>query len=398
MDALFADLRVIDAASFLAAPAAATILADFGADVVKIEPLTGDQHRTIAAGHAADWSWQLTARSKRGLAMDISTHDGYQTLIEMVRQADVFIVNFSAQQLEKFNLQWDTLKAINPKLIFAQVSGFGLLGEEANRKAFDLTGWFARSGIMDMLHEKDIPPSIPARGVGDHATSMTLYAGILTALMRRQKTGEGSMVSTSLAACGAWANGLNLQGAIAGVDDAARRDKEGWSNPIQNVYTTSDGRDILVAVQNIARDYPLLLEVLGKTEWLQDETMQPVRPLFKNRFKAREHLSEAFAEIDSESLCASLDALGIIYSLVYKNAEVIEDQQLIDNGLIVPFESGRPGCDKTFSTPFQLTSEAQQTPRAAPEVGQHSREILSDYGLNENQIDALIEAGIVTDQ
>jgi crotonobetainyl-CoA:carnitine CoA-transferase CaiB-like acyl-CoA transferase len=398
MDALFAGLRVIDAASFLAGPCAATILADYGADVVKIEPLAGDRHRSIAAGHPADWSWQLTDRSKRGLAMDISTQEGYQTLVDMLRKADVFVVNFSADQLEKFNLQWDVLKAINPKLIFAQISGYGLLGAEANRKAFDLTGWFARTGIMDMMHEKDVPPTLPAGGVGDHATSMTLYAGILTALIKRQKTGEGSMVSTSLAVCGAWANGLNLQGTFAGVDGAARRDREGWSNPIQNVYTTADGRDILISVQNIARDFPRLLEVLGKAEWLQDEIMQPVKPIFRNRFKVRDRLIEAFAEIDAEPLCAGLDEVGIVYSLVYKNAEVIKDQQLIDNGLIIPFDSGKPGCDKTFSTPFQLTSEAQQTPRAAPELGQHSREILSEYGLNEGQIDALIEAGIVHGQ
>ena len=108
--------------------------------------------------------------------------------------------------------------------------------------------------------------------------------------------------------CGARANGLNLQGTIAGVDDAARRDREGWSNPILNIYTTADGRNILISVQNIARDFPRLLEVLGKAEWLQDETMQPVKPLFRNRFKARNRLLEAFAEIDAESLCAGLDA------------------------------------------------------------------------------------------
>ncbi|TNF81746.1 MAG: CoA transferase, partial [Gammaproteobacteria bacterium] len=210
-EGLFSELKVIDAASFLAGPCAATILADYGANVVKIEPPTGDRHRTIAAAHPSEWSWQLTNRNKRSLALDITTDDGYAVLMKMIEQADVFLVNFSAGQLEKYQLTWETLQKVNPRLIFAQISAFGLKGPEADRRAFDLTGWFARSGILDMIREKDVAPSSPAGGVGDHATAMTLYAGIVSALYRRDKTGEGSMVTTSLAATGAWANGLNLQ-------------------------------------------------------------------------------------------------------------------------------------------------------------------------------------------
>lgn len=395
MEALFSDLKVIDAASFLAGPCAATILADYGADVVKIEPLIGDRHRSIAAGHPADWSWQLTDRNKRGLALDINSPEGYSVLTNMIAQADVFLVNFSAGQLKKYNLEWDQLRAINPRLVFAQISAYGLKGPDADRKAFDLTGWFGRTGILDMMHEKDVPPTLPAGGVGDHATSMTLYAGILTALMRRDKTGEGSMVSTSLAACGAWANGLNLQGVIAGVDTAARRDEEGWSNPIQNVFSTKDGRHVLIAVQNIIRDFPKLAQVLEKTEWLEQEDMQPVKPLFRNRFEARKRIDDAFRTFNADEICRRLDEVGIVHSLVYKNAEVIDDEQLIANGVIVPFDSGKPGCERTFATPFQLSSEAQQTPRPAPELGQHSREVLAEFGLSQEQIEGLIEAGIV---
>jgi len=398
VDAIFDGLKVIDAASYLAGPCATTILADYGADVVKIEPLTGDRHRSIAAGHPADWSWQLTDRSKRGLAMDISTPEGYAVLSEMIAKADVFLVNFSAGQLKKHNLEWETLRAINPRLIFAQISAYGLKGADADRKAFDLTGWFARSGILDMMHDKDVPPSLPAGGVGDHATSMTLYAGILTALIRRDKVGEGSMVSTSLAACGAWANGLNLQGVIAGVNTAARRDQEGWSNPIQNVFTTRDGRHILIAVQNIRRDFPKLAELLDRPEWLEDESMQPVKPLFRNRFEARQRISEAISEFDADEICRRMDEADIVHSLIYKNAEVIDDQQLIDNRVIVPFKSGKPGCERTFATPFQLSGQAQQPPRLAPELGQHSREILEEFGISPDRIATLLETGIVGGQ
>ncbi|MFT7653330.1 MAG: crotonobetainyl-CoA:carnitine CoA-transferase CaiB-like acyl-CoA transferase [Limisphaerales bacterium] len=396
MQGVFSGIKVIDAGSFLAGPCAATIMADYGADVVKIEPLTGDRHRSIAAGHPADWSWQLTDRSKRGLAMDITTDEGYQTLVEMLKQADVFLVNFSSEQMQRYNLEWDTLHAINPKLIYAQISAYGLKGPDADRRAFDLTGWFARSGILDMSHDKGVSASLPAGGVGDHATAMTLYAGITTALYKRDRTGEGSMVSTSLAATGTWANGLNLQGTMAGVDGAARRDQEGWSNPIQNVYTSKDGRDLIIAVQNIRRDYPKLLAVLEKSAWLEEENMQPVKPLFKNRFEAKERIAQAFAEFDAEVLCERLDEAGIVFSLVYKNSEVLHDEQLHANGVFIDFDSGKPGCEQTLATPFQLSSEAQQTPRPAPELGQHSAEILQQYGFNAGQIDTLRDLGVIS--
>ena len=395
MQGVFEGLKVIDAGSFLAGPCAATIMADYGADVIKIEPLTGDRHRSIAAKHPADWSWQLTDRSKRGLAMDITTAEGYAVLCDMLRQADVFLVNFSAGQLQKYNLEWETLRALNPKLIFAQISAYGLKGPDANRRAFDLTGWFARSGILDMSHDKGVQASLPAGGVGDHATAMTLYAGIMTALYKRDRTGEGSMVSTSLAATGTWANGLNLQGTLAGVDGAARRDEEGWSNPVQNVYTSRDGRDLLVAVQNIPRDYPKLLAVLDKTHWLEEEDMRAVKPLFKNRFAAKHRIAEAFKEFDADELCQRLDDAGLVFSLVYKNAEVLHDEQLHANGVFVDFDSGKPGCEKTLATPFQLSSEAQQAPRPAPEIGQHSESILQEFGITSERIEALKSNGII---
>ncbi|MEM7100170.1 MAG: CoA transferase [Pseudomonadota bacterium] len=395
MSQIFSGLKVIDAASFLAGPAAATMLADFGADVVKIEPLVGDRHRSIAAGHPSDYSWQLTNRSKRGLALDFSTPEGYRVLLDMLKQADVFVVNFNTQQLKKFGLEWDTLKAANPRLIFAQISAYGLEGPDANRRAFDLTGWFARTGILDMMHEKDIPPAMPAGGVGDHATSMTLYAGIVTALYKRDRTGQGSMVSTSLAATGAWANGLNLQGVLAGVDVAQRRDKEGYSNPTQNVYTTQDGRHILVAVQNIKRDWPKLVSVLEHPEWLEDEKLEPVKPLFRNRFYAKEKIRLAFLEFDAADICERLDAAGIVFSLSYKNAEVLEDEQLIANNVLIDSHGELPGNHKTFATPIGFSDETPRAPQRAPQTGEHTLELLAEYGLKETEIKHLLAEGIV---
>ena len=395
MEGVFSGLKVVDAASYLAAPCAATILSDYGADVIKIEPLQGDQHRGIAANHPADWSWQLTARNRRSLAMDLATDEGHAVLMEILAKVDVFVVNFSASQLRKFNLEWSTLRPVNPRLVLAQISGFGNEGPEADRRAYDLTGWFARTGILDLMREKDVAPSPPPGGVGDHATGLALYAAILTALYKRERTGEGSMVSTSLAATGTWANGLLLQGAIAGVDFAARRNREGWSNPVQNVYTTLDGRHILIAVQNVRRDLPKLVDTLGVRHLFEEHEEDPVKVFFKKRVAARQVMATAFGKLDADTACAKLDAAGIVHSLVQINSEVIKDEQLHANEVFVPFDSGKPGCEATLASPFQVSNESQCEPRRAPEIGEHSEEILRDFGLSPEQIAALRARGIV---
>ena len=394
-EGILSGLRVVDAASFLAGPCAATIMADFGADVVKIEPLTGDRHRTIATGHPIDHSWQLTGRNKRSLALNIAEPAGREVLLRFAKDADVIVFNFRTEQLQKYKLTWEDLHAVNPRLIMAQISGYGLYGDDANKPAFDLTGWFARTGISDMMYNKEAAPSPPAGGVGDHATAMTLFGGIMLALRKRDASGEGSFVSTSLAATGAWANGLNLQAVMTGADIAARRDKEGWSNPLSNVYTTRDGRHVMLAVQNARRDWPALAVCLGHEEWLEDERFARVKAMFKNRHEAKAMIAGAIASIDLHDLLPKLTEAGIVHSKIYKNAEVIEDPQLITNGLIVATESSEPGFDRTLATPIQVHGAPQRVPGRAPTIGKHSRELLQEQGYAGDAIDALIEAGVV---
>ncbi len=395
MAGILAGIKVVDAGSFLAGPCAATIMADYGADVLKIEPIGGDRHRSISGGHHIDFSWQLTGRNKRSLALDIGSDDGRNVLFKLLEDADVLVVNFSASRLQRFGLTFDELHAFNPKLILAQISGYGLQGPDADRRAFDLTGWFARTGILDMMHDKDVRPSLPPGGVGDHATALSLFSGIMLALFKRQQTGLGSMVDTSLAATGTWANGLNLQATLSGADAIPRRDKEGWSNPLTNVYTCRDGRYLMLAVQNAKRDWPDLAKALGRPEWLDDERFTDIRTLFRNRFAAREALDDAFAQLTVDEACERLDAAGIVHSKVYQNAEVVTDPQIIANGVVVATDSTEPGYERTLASPFNLSGERQRTPERAPTVGQHSRDILQQHGLSDADIDALIAAGIV---
>ncbi len=395
MTATLQGLRVIDAASFLAGPCAATIMSDYGADVIKIEPLTGDGHRRISGGHPIQFAWELTDRNRRAVALDFTRAQGHAILLRLIDSADVVLFNLRAEQLERYNLTYAALSKRNPRLIYAQVSGYGLEGAEASRRAFDVTGWFARTGILDVMREKDVAPAPPAGGVGDHATAMTLFGAIMLALYRRQQTGAGAMVSTSLAVTGAWANGLQLQGVLAGIDATQRRDAEGWSNPFGNVYTTGDGRHLMVSLALPMQEWPRLAAALGHPEWAADARFRTYGSAMHHRHELRALIASGFAALTIDAADAALKAHDVTFSVIARIADVVTDPQLIANGLVVATDSTQPGYDKALATPFKLHGEAQRTPTRAPEIGEHSRAVLLEVGLGEAEIDALIAEGIV---
>jgi len=267
---LLEDITVIDAATFLAGPGAATILADYGADVIKIEPPGGDGYRKLVGAYPVPYHWLLTSRNKRSLVLDLSKDAGQALMHQLIGKADVFTTNFLPSQLQKYNVTYDTLKGINPRLIYAHISGYGTQGAEAERRAFDVTGWWARSGIMEFIRAPGQTPLPMAPGMGDHCTATAFFGCIMTGLYRREKTGEGSFVSTSLAANGVWANGMALQGVVAGNNVGTYRQKKGWPNPFTDCYACADGAYLVLAVINTAREYPQLIEALECQHWLDD--------------------------------------------------------------------------------------------------------------------------------
>src|SRR6202049_4263983 len=206
MQRMFEGLTVLDCASFIAAPAAATVLADFGAEVIKIEPPAGDPFRQLPhlpgnpkSEHS--WAWMLESRNKQGLALDLSKADGRAVLYRMVPRADVFITNFPPAVRRRLGIAYRDLAPLNERLIYASFTGYGETGAEANKPGFDSNAWWARSGLMDMVRsEASATPARSVPGMGDHPSAMALYAAIVTALYRRERTGRGAEVGSSLLA------------------------------------------------------------------------------------------------------------------------------------------------------------------------------------------------------
>ncbi len=219
MGATLAGLRVIDAASFIAGPVATTILADLGADVVKVEPPDGDPYRHRTGEESPyNYRWIVDNRTKRGLALDMRRPEGREVLARLVARADVFVTNLPLDSRERLRIRWEDLRPLNARLVYASVTAYGERGDEAPRTGYDATALWARTGLMDLVRASaDAPPARALPGMGDHPTGITLFAAIMAALYQRERTGRGTMVSTSLMANGLWWNAIQVQAALCGA-------------------------------------------------------------------------------------------------------------------------------------------------------------------------------------
>src|SRR6201990_2078101 len=245
-DNIFSGLKVVDLASFIAGPSAAVILSDFGADVIKVEPPSGDLWRI--ANHlppqpVADdaYPWHLANRNKRGIALDLKSPSAQQVLEKLVKWADVLIVNTPHRARKKLKLEYEDVVQWNPRLIYADVTGFGEKGPDAELPGFDITSYWARSGLLSMTRDAGAPPTWPVAASGDNATAVGLYSAIVTALYRREKTGKGSYVTTSLLAEGIWSASVSIPGALCEAKFFAPHDRKNPANAALNVYQASDG-------------------------------------------------------------------------------------------------------------------------------------------------------------
>ena len=397
MEHFLEDLVVVDAATFLAGPGAATMLGDFGGKVIKIEPPSGDGYRGLVGRYPVPYHWLLTSRNKESLALDLSKDSGQALLHQVIAKADVMTTNFMRSQLERYQLTYPTLKAINPRLVFGHITGYGDEGPEADRRAFDVTGWWARSGMMEFVRDPDQTPLMPAPGMGDHSTATALFGAIMSGLYKRERTGEGCHVSTSLAANGVWANGMALQGVAAGNDLAEHRQQAGWVNPLSAAYGCADGSYLVLTMINTAREYPQLCAALGHPEWLQDERFSDIRQAMRNRGDLQQMISDAFAQIDYAEAARRLDDEGITYSKVQTMSEVLVDPQLRAAGIVIETGDTQGDYELTISSPINMVGEVKKAPQRAPDIGANSLSVLRELDFAEDYIQSLIGAGIVVD-
>ena len=388
MQRIFDGLKVIDCASFIAAPAAATVLSDFGADVIKIEPPTGDAYRNTYASPGQpksehNYPWMLDARNKRSLAVDLASDDGRAILHRLVDGADVFITNYPAAVREKLGFGYAALSQRNSRLVYASFTGYGERGAEAAKPGFDTTAWWARSGMMDGVRATAANPARSTGGMGDHPSSMALLSGILMALYRRQTSGQGGEVTSSLLANGMWANGLLAQAALCGAEFPERPMRDKAPNALGNLYRCRDGLWLILAIHNEDRQWPDLLQCLEAGALGDDPRFATKADRIANSHALIAALDAVFAQRDRAEWRERLNARGILFDIVATPADLHDDRQMRDNGILVPFADSDV---LTVNSPFALSGETKAQPRMPPALGQHTDEILAEIGFSGEEI------------
>ena len=390
---ILSGIRVIDCGTYIAGPAAAAILSDFGAEVIKIErPPNGDPYRYLPLMPGMpvsdqNYCWILDDRNKKSLALNLTDDEAREALLKLISTADIFITNYQPQLLRKFRLTYEDLAPLNDRLIHASITGYGEHGDDADKPGYDATAYWARSGLMYGMHNADAEPTQSPAGLGDHPTSVTLFASIMVALYQRQITGRGSRVFTSLMANGIWSNGCGVQAALCDAKFFPKWTRKTAICPLVNHYVARDGRRMFFCLLEPIRDWRNLCHALNFDE-LHDD------PRFSTTAARQENSAALVKRIDDVIATRDLDEWAIIfkqYDLVWgpvpSSTEVAHDPQAQEI-----FAEIAPGL-KTIKNPLNIEGIEKAPPRMPPAIGEHTREVLTSVGLTAESIEKMIARG-----
>jgi formyl-CoA transferase len=394
---IFSGLKVVDLSSFVAAPGAAVILTEFGADVIKVEPPKGEVWRIANKFSPQPFSkdaypWHLSNRNKRGIALDLKSPDAGNVLERLVRWADVLIVNTPHHARKKLKLEYEDVGQWNPRLIYADLTGYGEKGPDAALPGFDLTAFWARSGLLSMTRDAGAPPTWPVSGSGDNATAVGLFAAIVMGLYRRERTGKGSYVTISLLASGVWSAGVAISAALTGAKFVLH-DRKNPPSVVTNVYKSSDNIWFLLALT--PDKVPALLAAIGHADLLKDPRFADPEKLAANRPQLTAIADEIFGSQPMSHWREVFDKASLTYGLVRDPSDVIKDPQLQENGIVVPIDGAGGNLKFTVSSPIQVHGVTKVPAKRAPELGEHNEEVLKELGFEPNEIEGLRASGVI---
>ena len=394
-----AGLRVLDVGTYIAAPLTATVLGDYGAEVIKVEqPGTGDPNRVIQSSHAypkspVNYPWEMDGRNKRSIAIDIVRPEGRTALEALIARADVLVTNFPLLLRQRMRLRWEDLRDAHPALVYASLTGFGEAGPERDQPGFDSTAYFARSGFLDINRYENEPPHFSMPAAGDRATAMSLISAILLALMRRTRSGRGGRVSTSLFAAGLWSNGVAVQAALLGATLPLRPPRDRPRSALGNTYRAKDGRWFSIALPMEERFWPGLCRVIGRPELELDARFATTEVRRKNAAELTRLFDEVFGLEDWAHWRERLMAERMIFSPITRVEDLVDDPQARAAQAII--ESDNPDMPLTLAAPFRIEGVEPRPAGRAPRLGEHSSEILREAGFDAEDIERLRAAGIV---
>ena len=399
MDHLLEKITVIDCASYIAGPAAATIMSDFGARVIKIEsPDIGDSYRSLLRlpglpESDENYPWILTSRNKESLALDLKFKEAHVILHKLIKKADIFITNYPFPIRAKLKINSEDILEENKKLIYASLSPYGEKGDEKDKTGYDATAWWARSGLMHAVrNNSNSEPSSSTPGMGDHPTASALFGAIMMALYKREITGEGSEVSSSLMANGLWSNGIYNQAALCGANFVENTGR-GTKGALAEKYKCKDGRWFILVMLNEEREWPLLLRCLKREDVNDDKRFNTREGRAKNSLELMKILDEEFLSKDWGQLKELFEKSGVTFGSISEPYDHINDQQISDNEFFTKFTNKENLL--TVDSPIFMKDEKKRKPKTAPEIGEHTRQILEELNYDKNEIDKLENKKII---
>lgn len=392
-------LRVLDVSTFIAAPVAATVMADYGADVIKVEaPGGGDPNRNIKSLASypqsdVNYPWEMDSRGKRSIVLDLRQDDGQQVLYKLIETADVFITNFPLEVRARLKIGYEHVAHLNPRLIYASFTGYGETGPDAHQLGFDSTAYFARSGLFDCNRYEGAPPGVAMPAQGDRASGMALFGAIMLALFQRQSTGKGTHVASNLLANGLWSNGVGAQGALVGAFLSPRPPRHRPRSALTNPYRTKDERWIQLTIVQEEKSWKPFCAAIGHPELEEDPFFADTPTRRANSADLVAILDPIFAAHDFAHWRKQFQQHGLPFGLIFSLRDLPDDEQARACGAVV--ETHNPAMPLTLAAPIALSSVKPRKATPAPALGEHTDEILSEVGLDATNIAALRSKGAV---